>query len=273
MAPVSTEPARGTKAAPALLALIRIGAAVIASVCGVLVTAVLWKAGVILGAILVPVIALFVDEALGKPLSRLFGMNGADAGAPNAWAALTIGLVGFLIVAGALTVPKLAEGEPLQKTPLFDGNVPLVANEDDASTPNPDGNEVADADGDGVPDSQDNCKTVPNPDQADANGAGRGDACDPDDDNDGILDSADNCPTAANPDQLDTDGDGEGDACEADSTGDNCSAAENPTLDNSDGDDLVDACDPDDDNDGTLDDDTDGTPDEEGALAPEPGDA
>ena len=108
--PASTEPARGTKAAPALLALIRIGAAVIASVGGVLVTAVLWKAGVILGAILVPVIALFVDEALGKPLSRLFGMNGADAGAPNAWAALTIGLVGFLIVAGALTVPKLADG-------------------------------------------------------------------------------------------------------------------------------------------------------------------
>ena len=272
MAPVSTEPARGMKAAPALLALIRIGAAVIASVCGVLVTAVLWKAGVILGAVLVPVIALFVDEALGKPLSRLSGMNGADAGAPSAWAALTIGLVGFLIVAGALTVPKLAEGEPLQKTPLFDGNVPLVGNDDDASTPNPDGNEVADADGDGVPDPQDNCKTVPNPDQADANGAGRGDACDPDDDNDGIPDSADNCPTAANPDQLDTDGDGEGDVCEAD-TGDSCSAAENPTLDNSDGDDLVDACDPDDDNDGTLDDDTDGTPDDEGALPLEPGDA
>ena len=51
MAPVSTEPARGVKAAPALLALIRIAAAVIASVCGVLLTAVLWKAGVILGAI------------------------------------------------------------------------------------------------------------------------------------------------------------------------------------------------------------------------------
>ena len=97
--------------------------------------------------------------------------------------------------------------------------MPLVANEDEASTPNPDGNEVADADGDGVPDPQDNCKTVPNPDQADVNGAGRGDACDPDDDNDGILDSADNCPTAANPDQLDTDGDGEGDVCEADSHG------------------------------------------------------
>lgn len=36
----------------------------------------------------------------------------------------------------------------------------------------------------------------------------------PDADNDGILDLVDNCPTTANPDQADTDGDGIGDACE-----------------------------------------------------------
>ncbi|HEY7138310.1 MAG TPA: PKD domain-containing protein [Acidimicrobiia bacterium] len=35
-----------------------------------------------------------------------------------------------------------------------------------------------DTDGDGVPDSVDNCPTVPNPDQADSNGNGVGDACD-----------------------------------------------------------------------------------------------
>ena len=36
----------------------------------------------------------------------------------------------------------------------------------------------------------------------------------PDADNDGVLDLVDNCPTTANPDQADTDGDGIGDVCE-----------------------------------------------------------
>jgi hypothetical protein len=36
-----------------------------------------------------------------------------------------------------------------------------------------------------------------------------------DGDSDGVLDLLDNCPTTANPDQADTDGDGIGDACEA----------------------------------------------------------
>ena len=37
----------------------------------------------------------------------------------------------------------------------------------------------------------------------------------PDGDGDGTPDSGDNCPAAANPDQVDTDGDGKGDACDA----------------------------------------------------------
>lgn len=71
-----------------------------------------------------------------------------------------------------------------------------------------------DADGDGVADASDNCPVAPNPDQANADGDGLGDACDPDDDNDGVLDGADNCPVVANPDQADLDGDGLGNVCD-----------------------------------------------------------
>ena len=45
-----------------------------------------------------------------------------------------------------------------------------------------------DSDGDGVIDALDNCPAVVNPDQADFDGDGLGDACDPDDDNDGMPD-------------------------------------------------------------------------------------
>lgn len=58
-----------------------------------------------------------------------------------------------------------------------------------------------DADGDGIPDAQDNCPNTPNPTQADQDGDGRGDVCD-------------NCPTISNPGQQDTDNDGIGDACD-----------------------------------------------------------
>ena len=40
------------------------------------------------------------------------------------------------------------------------------------------GPQPKDTDGDGIPDNFDNCPTVPNPDQADSNGNGIGDACD-----------------------------------------------------------------------------------------------
>ena len=58
-------------------------------------------------------------------------------------------------------------------------------------------NVLADTDGDGVADINDNCSNTPNADQADNDNDNIGDVCDPDDDNDGILDGDDNCPLFA----------------------------------------------------------------------------
>jgi large repetitive protein len=83
-----------------------------------------------------------------------------------------------------------------------------------------------DADGDGIPDADDNCPTVFNPIrpiddgvQPDADGDGLGDACDPtpigdDIDGDGVPNADDNCPLDSNPNQADSDGDGKGDVCD-----------------------------------------------------------
>lgn len=69
------------------------------------------------------------------------------------------------------------------------------------------------SDEDALIDDIDNCDFVTNPDQADSDGDGIGDACD-DSDNDGVVDLTDNCPRDANPDQSDLDGDGLGDVCD-----------------------------------------------------------
>jgi hypothetical protein len=118
----------------------------------------------------------------------------------------------------------------------------------------------ADPDLDMIADESDNCDTVANPDQADNDSDGQGDACDNDDDNDGVADAADNCPFTANSNQLDTDGDGQGNACDTDDdndgvldAADNCPLTANADQANYDGDSQGDACDSDDDNDGVAD--------------------
>jgi hypothetical protein len=71
-----------------------------------------------------------------------------------------------------------------------------------------------DHDGDGVPDTTDNCDYIDNPAQLDSDNDTIGNACENDDDNDGVVDAEDNCPTVPNYWQVDKDGDGVGDNCD-----------------------------------------------------------
>jgi len=82
----------------------------------------------------------------------------------------------------------------------------------------------ADADGDGIPDDEDNCPMEDNPGQENGDGDVTGDACDTCTDTDGDsfgnpgfpvnTCTVDNCPSVANPDQADNDGDCIGNACD-----------------------------------------------------------
>ena len=105
-----------------------------------------------------------------------------------------------------------------------------------------------DTDGDGVFDGSDNCPTVPNAGQGNADFDSFGDACD-------------TC--------TDTDGDGFGNPGFAQNTcpDDNCPTNSNPSQSNNDNDAQGDACDTDDDNDGTLDV-NDGCPNDPNKTAP-----
>ncbi|HET9477640.1 MAG TPA: thrombospondin type 3 repeat-containing protein [Dehalococcoidia bacterium] len=127
-----------------------------------------------------------------------------------------------------------------------------------------------DTDDDTLPDGTDNCRVLPNPGQANFDGDGEGDACDPDVDGDGTVNASDICPAtvpgaAADANgcsqaQVDMDGDG---ACNpgAPSAGpapgctgtDNCPIVANAGQEDFDADGQGDECDSDDDADGVGD--------------------
>jgi len=122
-----------------------------------------------------------------------------------------------------------------------------------------------DPDGDGVCSGNDNCPTIANPAQEDADGDDFGDICDPcpndpdnDADADGFCADLDNCPNTSNSGQEDADFDGLGDVCDAcpldpdndlDGDGvcgdvDNCPLISNSGQQDADADGKGDVCDP-----------------------------
>ncbi|RJQ56701.1 MAG: choice-of-anchor D domain-containing protein [Nitrospiraceae bacterium] len=116
---------------------------------------------------------------------------------------------------------------------------------------------TTDGDADGIADNLDNCQSVANPDQADMDSDGEGDACDSDKDGDTISNITDNCPSTPNTDQSDVDSDGYGDVCDYDKDGDgiagssdNCPDIANPDQSDIDGSGTGDLCEDDDDGDG-----------------------
>jgi len=104
--------------------------------------------------------------------------------------------IDFIVPAGSFNLMAAIRGTAPQDQNILNNEAmtPLI-------TP------IADGDGDGVPDTNDNCKAVANADQKNNDGDVLGDICDDDDDNDGIPDAQENA-MGTNSMNPDSDGDG-----------------------------------------------------------------
>jgi len=109
-------------------------------------------------------------------------MGGSSGGNPFEVITLQFGRI------ETMYTPQDAAGNPLPTvTACWDFEKNEICS---ATPPQP----PTDSDGDGVPDSSDNCPANANSDQANADGDSLGNVCDPDDDNDGIADNVDTAP-------------------------------------------------------------------------------
>lgn len=142
---------------------------------------------------------------------------------------------------GIAIIPTSTDSDSDGIIDAFD-NCRNAANPDQADTDH-DGignacNNAQDPDGDEFADALDNCDLTPNPSQADTDHDGVGDACNDAQDADGdeFSDSLDVCPSTPDPQQRDVDGDARGDAC------DNCFAWANPGQADFDGNGIGDPC-------------------------------
>jgi hypothetical protein len=148
---------------------------------------------------------------------------------------------------------RISDPEPGQWTvQLYGANVPPAGLDVNVfATDIPDGAE--DPEGDGERDASDNCPSVFNISQSDADQDQIGDECDPDYDGDGVVNEVDNCPFTANWTQSDNNGNDIGDDCDPAATDidedgvadafDNCPLAANTDQADSDANGLGDACD------------------------------
>ena len=145
---------------------------------------------------LIGIRGIVTDSITGLPLAATIKILSHDADSSEVYTDPDVGDYHRMIASGTWNLQCIAPGyisKTVSGIAVGGGNA-VVVNIQLAPVD-------ADADDDGIPDSLDNCPSMPNVAQSDVDGDAIGDACD-------------NCPSLANPSQIDFYGDGTGDACQ-----------------------------------------------------------